>query len=313
MIAIMRELPIDLAETFSGIIGEPIRTIHQEELEHAIFSGVDILISGPVISESVLEKFPDLRLIYTLSSGVNSVPFDYLKQHNILLANSRGLHTEHMSEHAMGMILAFSRGLIPALLYQQKKEWSQGWYPLGTVHGKKLCIVGSGSIGRALARKAESFGMEVCGVRRTGHELPHFHRMYTSDQLSIAVSEADYVVLLTPLTTETYHLFNEEIFNCMKKTSIFVNISRGGTVDEASLLSALSSGGIAGAALDVFQEEPLGEDSPFWELDNVLITPHTAGMIDDYLERAFSIFSQVVKEYREDQPITNLVDLDHQY
>ncbi|MBS7576446.1 MULTISPECIES: D-2-hydroxyacid dehydrogenase [unclassified Enterococcus] len=314
MIGTMNKIPEKLMSKYSEILKEEIVAIDAIQASNQVFSDIDILIGGFELTEKAIKNFPNLKLIFTFSSGVNFLPFDYLKQRKIKVVNSRGLHAEQMSEHAIGLMLSLTRGLKQAAIAQGQKKWlSEASYPFSSVNGKEICIVGAGTIGQAVARKAKAFDMRVTGVKRKLERLENFDNVYPISELTAAVASADFIILLTPLTEATRHLFNQAIFGNMKASSYFINLSRGGTVDESALHKALIQGQIAGAALDVFEQEPLNSDSPFWELDNVIITPHTAGVISNYAERALSIFSDNLQLYRAEKKMTNQVNLDLQY
>ncbi len=311
MIAIMHDVSDELKKHYEDFFSESILIVNAELTDS--YPDVEVLVSEPRVSIDFLSHFPNLKLIFTFSSSVNRMPFNYIKEKNIILTNSKGLHTEHMSEHALAMILAHTRQLDLAIKRQEEHKWSQGEGTFTTVHGKSLCIVGAGSIGSALARKASAMGMTVTGVSRSGKENSNYQKMYQQKDLKIALPDADVVVLLTPLTHETHHLFDADIFAAMKKQSVFINISRGETVDETALIEALTNGTLIFAGLDVFQEEPIGESSIFWGMPNVLITPHTAGDIDDYFERALMLFSDVFADFKTGKAVRNRVDLDLGY
>lgn len=311
MIALMHTLTPEQKAEYEAKFSQEILIVDQEL--DGVFLEVDCLISTPHISVELLRHFPNLKLIFTLSSGVNKMPFDYLKEHDIILTNSRGMHAEFMSEHALAMILSYTRGIRHAYTSQIAHHWSQGEVSLRTVSGSQLCIVGAGAIGQALASKSVALGMNVIGVSRKGQPQKNFEHMYVTSELSQAISQADIVVLLTPLTSETFHLFDHQTFSAMKKGSCFINISRGETVDEAALLENLTNGKLSFAGLDVFEKEPLTAQSPLWDMPNVLITPHSAGDIDDYLPRAMAIFSGVFSDFSQDKTIRNRVDLELGY
>lgn len=311
MIAIMQELSEKEKASYEAVFQDAIILVNRQSV--TTDTTIEILVSEPVVTAEFLSHFPNLKLIFTVAAGVNAMPFDYLKAQGILLANSRGLHAEHMSEHALAMMLVQTRQLGLAIRSQERHYWSQGEGIFSSVHGKTLCIVGAGSIGNALARKAVALGMTVTGVSRSGKENPLYQTMYQTTELKTAVATADVVVLLVPLTAETHHLFDETIFSAMKRNSLFINISRGGTVDEDALMTALGDGTLAFCGLDVFSQEPLGADSAFWDMENVLITPHTAGNIDAYFERAMLIFQDVLSDFRSGNPIKNQVNLELGY
>lgn len=311
MIAIMREMSREMRQYYEALFSDQLLSIDKHLT--VFYPEVEILISEPNVTSEFLMHFPNLKLIFTLSAGVNKMPFDYLKANQVILTNSRGLHAEHMSEHALAMILAQTRQINLAVKNQLRHHWAHNEGEFTTVHDKTLCVVGAGTIGHALARKAIAMGMQVTGVSRTGRQQENYQTMYPTDKLIEAVATADVVVLLLPLTPKTYHLFDHHIFSAMKKGTTLINLSRGGTVDEVALIDALNNGQVGFAGLDVFKDEPLGSESVFWEMPNVLIMPHVAGDISDYLDRALNIFANVLADFRNGTEVRNRVDLDLGY
>ena len=177
-----------------------------------------------------------------------------------------------------------------------------------------MVIVGTGSIGREIARRARAFRMKTIGVkRRVEGKVDYIDELYNNDQLETALKQGDYIVVALPLTEETRDFITEKEFAVMKETAFFVNIARGEVVDEGALIKALREGKIAGAALDVFREEPLSPDSPLYELDNVYITPHISAVHPDYNLKAVRLFIENLKNYLEDREIRNLVDYSRGY
>jgi phosphoglycerate dehydrogenase-like enzyme len=211
------------------------------------------------------------------------------------------------------------------LSYRGSAIWPSGrWnkFVPQPLRGATIGIVGYGSIGREVARLAKAFGMRVLACKRDTRqvvdegytvagagdpqgELPD--RIYPSAALNSMVAECDVVVITAPLTEETHHMVDEEAFKAMKNESYLVNVSRGGVVDEKALLKALQKGWIAGAGLDVFEHEPLASDSPFWKMDNVIISPHVAGFTPHYDWRAMDLFVRNLRRYLEDRPLMNVV------
>lgn len=311
MIAIMRALSEDMKHEYEDMFSEPVLCVDKYLSEP--HPEVTSLVANPNVTAAFLAHFPNLKLLFTVSAGVDQLPFDYIRKAGIILTNSQGLHAEHMSEHALAMLLTHTRQIDLAIRAQAAHHWTHREGTFTTVHGKSLCIVGAGTIGHALARKATALGMTVTGVSRHGRQHDGYQEMYATSQLIQAVSEADVVVLLLPLTAETYHLFDQQVFSAMKKGSIFINVSRGETVDTSGLIQALNAGQLAFAGLDVFEDEPLPEDSVLWDMPHVLVTPHVGGRISDYDNRALLIFSDILADYRKGGEIRNRVDLDLRY
>jgi phosphoglycerate dehydrogenase-like enzyme len=292
--------------------GEVIHACNTFEEAGPLLPDADILIVLGWLGKDVLISCRRLRWVFSLSAGVEKLPLAELAAAGVTVTNARGIHGPQIAEQTMGVIIAFSRQLSRCLRNQQHKKWEQ-LLPVDELTGKTLCIVGAGSIGQEIARKAKAFDMRVIGVKRRPSALPHFDEVWPGDELPAALRQADYTVLITPLTDETYHLIGSTEFQVMKPGSIFINVSRGDTVDEAALIAALQNGSIAGAGLDVFHEEPLPPDSPLWEMENVLITPHNAGLSPHYADRIIDLFAASLACYREGMPLPNQIDPGRKY
>ncbi|MCL6443008.1 MAG: D-2-hydroxyacid dehydrogenase, partial [Alicyclobacillus sp.] len=212
-----------------------------------------------------------LRWFHCLSAGVEGLPFETLSERGVVVTNSSGIHTTQMAEQIIGMMIMFTRGLHVNVRNQMRQVWDRS-YPVSELAGQTLCVVGAGRIGRELARKAKAFDMKVIGVKRRPEDLPGFDEVLGAEDLERALQAADFVAVLTPLTGDTRRMFGPASFRAMKPSAVFLNFARGDVVDEAALAEALRQGVIRGAGLDVFEREPLPEDSPLWELDNVVIS-----------------------------------------
>ncbi|ADL69631.1 D-isomer specific 2-hydroxyacid dehydrogenase NAD-binding [Thermoanaerobacterium thermosaccharolyticum DSM 571] len=254
----------------------------------------------------------NLKWIHLLSAGADAMPFDVLKERKIILTNSKGVHKYQISEQVLGYMLLFERALNYFIRKQMNREWDKS-VRVSELYGKSVCILGVGSIGEEIARIAREFGMKTIGVRKSGNISQFIDEMYTNDNMIYAVSKADYVICALPLTDETYHLLGKDFFKNMKNDAVFINIGRGKVVDESSLIDALKNKTIRGAALDVFEEEPLSKESPLWDMENVIITPHTAGISPHYMERGIEIIKHNIKAYLGDGDFINRVDLEKQY
>ncbi|MRR18516.1 MAG: D-2-hydroxyacid dehydrogenase, partial [Deltaproteobacteria bacterium] len=208
----------------------------------------------------------------------------------------------------------FSRRLGDFLRAQTEKRWAHDYgYEADELTGRTLLIIGAGSIGSEIARKAKAFDMTVYGIKNDPVPLEHFDRVAGTDALHGFLAESDYNVVITPLTARTYRMIGEKEFKAMKNSSIFINVSRGDTVDEAAMIEALRRGEIAGAGLDVFRDEPLPVSSPLWDMKNVFITPHMAGMSPHYMERAMEVFCDEFVAYRGGEKLRNVIGLDRGY
>lgn len=271
----------------------------------------EIEIATGWFSHDLLPRMHNLRWFQQWGAGA-----DWLLRHpeavdlDFVLTNASGLHAIPISEHILAFLFAFARGLHRAVHAQERREWlSHSRQDVFELAGKTMVLVGVGAIGRRTARMASALGMRVLGVRRDpAVGAPGVEAMYGPDQLLDVLSEADFVVLTVPLTRETQGMIGERELRAMKPTAYIINIGRGHTIQESALIRALNEGWIAGAGLDVFESEPLPEDSPLWGMDNVIITSHYAGRTPHYVERALGIFLDNLRRYRAGEPLRNVVD-----
>lgn len=263
--------------------------------------------------EKLKTESTNLRWIQAESAGFNHLPLPFLQEKNIMLSNASGVHGNQMSETILGMIFSHTRGLKTSINNQRDKVWET---PKGLTDlaNKKAMIVGTGAIGQRLAEILAVFNVEVIGVNRRGGQAPFFKTVIQQDQMGQHLGEVDIVVSLLPSTLATKHLFNSQLFGQMKKGSLFINAGRGDTVKTSDLITALEQGPLEFAGLDVFEEEPLSVDSPLWEMDNVMITPHTSGVSDQYYERLFPIFKEnIVSFQKDDVLVRNQVSIEQGY
>ncbi len=290
-----------------------------------VWAEAEILFTARVLPSP--EQAPRLRWIQLASAG-----FDWaLKQPigqapDIELTSTSGMHATPISEYCLGMILALNLRLPLMLDMQRKTEWPKYPTPFGPapLRGKTVGIIGYGSIGRELARLCDAVGMTVLAAKRdvkrldagegwtepgTGDpsgDIPA--RIYPGAAVTTMARDCDFVVMTAPLTSDTRHMLDQRFFEAMKPTAFFINIARGDVVDEPALIAALQNGKIAGAALDVFVEEPLPPSHPLWAMPNVIISPHVSGDVPDYFERAGRVFAENLRRYIEKRPLINLFD-----
>ncbi|MFB6124294.1 MAG: D-2-hydroxyacid dehydrogenase [Haloferacaceae archaeon] len=249
-----------------------------------------------------------LTWIHSVQSGVDRFPFDDLEARGIRLTNSTGIHGDVVGETAVGYMLAFARRLHEHRANQLRREWSfPAWDDPFTLRGESLCVVGLGTLGRGIAARADVLGMDVTGVRRTPTPVDHVDAVYPSTDLYEAISDARFVALAVPLTGRTEGLVGEAELAAMRDDAYLVNVSRGPVVDQSALVGALEADALAGAALDVFETEPLPEDSPLWGMENVLVTPHAAAATQDYFRRVATLVRENARRLDAGEPMTNLV------
>lgn len=247
----------------------------------------DVLLVSGFWKDQLLEHAAKLKYVQAIGVGYEQFPLDKLEARGILLTTARGVNKSAVSEQAMAMILSFSRRVHLARDNQRKRYWrgmvSDHQEREFVLEGKKLLIFGLGEIGSRLAGVAKAFDMHVIGIKRD----PSTHNgvadeVHSGDRLLELIPQADFIVLTCPLTPHTRHVIDSNALAAMNPTAYLINVARGQCVDETALTEALEKKTIAGAGLDVFSTEPLPDDSPFWDAENVLLTPHTAGETGDY-------------------------------
>ncbi|MGE0785063.1 MAG: D-2-hydroxyacid dehydrogenase [Sandaracinaceae bacterium] len=248
----------------------------------------------------------ELRLIQLMGAGADHfLPADGLPE-RVEVAGMRGVMAPEVSEHAILMMLALARG-VPTLVERQRtRTWQQ--YASPTLDGATLVVVGLGSIGARVARIARAMGMRVCGVRRTGAPVEGVERVVPPSDLAELLERADYLVVSAPLTAETRGWIDASMLARLPARARVICVGRGGVVDERALLAALQGGAIAGAALDVFDVEPLPPEHPLWSAPNTIVTPHLAGVGLRYVERAVEALIENVERLERGAPRSGLLD-----
>lgn len=268
---------------------------HHSKVEPYI-GDADVLVTfGPMMAEHVLEKAANLKWIQALGSGVDGITDRPSLRSDVAVTNLHGIHGPPVSEAALMAMLALARGLPRTLRNQQQHKWER--FPASLLKGKTAAIYGVGTIAAELAPKCKAFGMRVTGISSTAREVPGFDRLYSRAELEQAAHEADFFVLLTPYSAATRGSVGANIFAAMKPSAYLVNLARGGVVDEVAMIDALRHGRIAGAALDVFSQEPLPGNHPLWAMDNVIITPHQGGFYDEYVNEALPVIEHNLRKF----------------
>jgi glyoxylate/hydroxypyruvate reductase len=255
---------------------------------------------------------PDLRWVQGSMAGAGEVAEKAgLGETDVAVTTASGIYSGPLAEFALMAMLQHAKQLEQLRKDKARKVWRQG--AVGGLERKTLCVVGMGSIGQAIATRARPFGMRVVGVKRTvrdGDEAWDFaDDLYPTAEMHAALREADFVAVTLPGTPETRHLLDAEAFATMKKDAYFVNVGRGAVVDEAALVGALEDGHLSGAALDVFEVEPLPEESPLWELENVIVSAHTTDVVPDLINAAQTdLFCENLRRYLAGEELINVLD-----
>ncbi|CAN5550296.1 D-2-hydroxyacid dehydrogenase [soil metagenome] len=263
-------------------------------------------------TNDLTEVAPNLRWVQGSMAGAGEVARKAgLLETDVTITTASGVFSGPLAEFAMMALLQHTKDLDRLRLEKAAKTWNQA--SVGTLEGKTLCIIGFGNIGREVARRTRPFGMRVVGVKRTvrnGDEAwDYADELYTNEELGEVLGDAEYVVSTLPGTLETQHLIGEGEIRAMKSGAYFVNIGRGSTVDEEALIRALEDKHLSGAALDVFETEPLPQASPLWELENVIVSPHSTDVVPELVnERQTDLFCENLRRYLAGEELVNVLD-----
>jgi D-2-hydroxyacid dehydrogenase (NADP+) len=295
-------------------LSKRVEFLYSQDKNHlkSLIGEAEILVTLSIKKEIFLQA-KKLKWIHFGLAGVDRSLFPELLKSRVLITSSKGIHQETVSEHAMGLILALAKGIGESIKAQTRREWVQRELidKRITLRDKVLGIVGLGNIGMELAVKAKAFGMKVLALKNKVKRVEKYKgvdKLYSKEKLKEVLSQSDFVVLLVPLTEETYHIIDEEKLGWMRKEAYLINVGRGPVVDEQALITALRNNSIKGAGLDVFENEPLNPNSPLYDFENVIITPHIAGSMPDYYKKVGELFKRNLERYFAGKKLINLVD-----
>jgi phosphoglycerate dehydrogenase-like enzyme len=282
------------------------------EFATAHAGSAEVILVGSSEGDLLRMTFPlaqHAQWVHSLSAGVEKIIFPELAESSVPLTNSKGVFTDALAEFAIASILFFAKDLRRLVRSQQAGRWDQ--FDIELIRGQVLGIVGYGDIGRESARFARALGMKVVAVRRRAalsNQDPNLERVYSPDGLREMLAICDYVLVATPLTGETRGMIGEAELSAMKGSAVIVNLGRGPVIVESALIAALAAKRIRGAALDVFDEEPLPDSHPFYGLENVLLSPHSADHTLGWADLAMRVFLENFERFRSGQVLQNIVD-----
>jgi phosphoglycerate dehydrogenase-like enzyme len=301
-LALLERLPGDTRV----VTGESVEAFH-----NAVSEAQAVLLAGNYagLLRTLWPEFRQLQWIHSLWAGLESTLFPELVESPVILTNGRGVFARSLGEFALAGMLHFAKNLSRMKAQQASARWEP--FDIEELHGHTLGIVGYGSTGRVAAERARAFGMRVIALRRHPEKCaddPLVDRVYEPGQLNALLAASDYVLIATPLTSETHGLIGKEALAVMKPSAVLINLGRGPVVVEEHLVRALRERRIRGAVLDVFDQEPLPANHPFWSLDNVLLSPHTADHTDTWLEEAVELFLENYRRFAASQPLLNVTD-----
>ncbi|GFN35256.1 phosphoglycerate dehydrogenase [Tepidimicrobium xylanilyticum] len=272
----------------------------------------EVLVCFDPFKKLDIDMLPKLKWIQLLSAGINQVPVDKVLKRNIILTNNRGGYSIPIAEWIVLKTLEMYKNSWEFYKKQENKEWKVDT-SLFEIYGETIGFVGTGSIAQEAAKRFEGFGVNIVGVNATGKKAEYFHECYSTDRLNEVVSKWDVLVVAAPYTDKTHYLINEEVFKNMKDGAYLINIARGSIIDEKALIENLKSGKIRKAALDVFEVEPLPKDSPLWDMDNVIISPHNSWASEMNAKRRYEIAYKNMKKYVNSEKLINIIDIKKGY
>lgn len=261
------------------------------------------------MTPSLLTAGKKLRWIQATSAGLDGYYFPELRDSDVTVTNLRGIYSDVIAEHVFALLLSMARGIPAYFRSQQEGRWENKDIPVIHVAGTTLGVLGLGGIGLAVAERGHAFEMRVLALDPAPKGRPDYvERIYGVHELHEMLGEVDFFVICAPHTGETDRMIDAAALKAMKPSAIFINIGRGKVVDLAALTRALGNGEIAGAGLDVFEEEPLPEGHPLWAMENVMITPHVAAISDRIEDRRIGLILENIQRFRDGEPLLNVVD-----
>ncbi len=297
-----------------------IKVVHLPNYDRVMeeIGDADIAISWSLRGEQI-KAARKLKWIHSTATAVHALMSPELRNSEIVVTNARDVHGPVVAEHAMALTLALAKRIPQAVKYQQQKHWAQQdlWAASPRpreLNGAIMTVVGLGGIGKPLAKLAHAFGMRVFGVREHAQrECQSVDVVYGFDHVDEALRQADYVVLAVPVTSKTHHLMDAARLSQLQPHAYLINVGRGVLIEEEALVKALGARSFAGAALDVTSAEPLPRESPLWTMDNVLITPHIAGLTEKMWERHYRYFTENLRRFLRQEALLGVVDKERGY
>jgi phosphoglycerate dehydrogenase-like enzyme len=320
-----RSATVVVLHSHSGDTGKPPDTERLEDLAEVRYAtdddlvstlpGADVLFVWDFRSHALATAWPAagaLRWVHAGSAGVNHVLSPELVAGDVVVTNSRGVFDEPMAEYVLALALAMAKDLKGTVQLQRERRWRHR--ETEKLGGKHALVAGTGPIGRAIGRKLTAAGMTVTGVGRRARETdPDLGSVLPMTRLAEGLAAADYVVLAAPLTDATRGMIDAAALSAMKPSARLINVGRGPLVAQDDLVDALSAGRVAGAALDVFADEPLPASSPLWAMDNVIVSPHMSGDVVGWRSELVALFHDNLTRYLDGRPLRNVVDKEHGY
>lgn len=273
---------------------------------------IDTMVCFNPFDKIDISLFPNLKWIQLLSAGINQVPLDKVLKQNIILTNNRGGYSIPIAEWIVLKILEMYKNSKEFYHKQSKKIWEIDTSIL-ELYGKTIGFIGTGSIAQEAAKRLKCFDVNILGINTSGRETNYFDKCFSIDKIKEIVPQCNILVIAAPYTEKTHHIIDQNIFNKMKEGTYIVNIARGNIIDEEALINNLKNGKVEKAALDVFEVEPLPDNSPLWEMDNIIISPHNSWTSEMNNKRRYKIAYENMKRYINKENLINIIDLKKGY
>jgi len=294
-------------------LGYELVYIKEKELSDAEeISDVDIIVGYNPFNKIDISNLKNLKWIQLTSIGIDQLPKQKVKENGIIVTNNNSCYSIPIGEWIVMKILELLKNSKEFYRKQSDREWKVD-STIIELYNKTICFIGTGSIASEAAKRLIGFDVNIIGINTSGKSKEYFNSCYPIQQMDYVLSQADIVVVSIPYTKETHHLINENNIYSIKKGARLINISRGSIIKESALVEALKAGRIHGAALDVFEEEPLPKDNPLWELDNIIITPHNSWVSEMRNHRTFNIVYDNLRRFIAGENLKNIVDIDRGY
>ncbi len=288
-------------------------SFYKPKEEDKVDYDADIIVDGIWLRHFDFSKFKNLKYIFLLSTGIDYLDLDYLiRNRGIKVTNNHGAYGEPIAEWVLYNILQLEKYDRLNLKNQENKIWTYR-SSSGNLYGKTALILGTGAIGRETAKRLKAFDVKTIGLNRSGKKYEEFDEIWKNEEVLKGLKEVDYVISALPDTKETEKFIDKEFLDNLKREALIINISRGAVIDEKELIKSLQEKRLRGAALDVFETEPLQKDSPLWEMENVYIFPHISFSCEDDQERLFRTALKNLENLKENKELESLVDIKKGY
>lgn len=281
--------------------------VYTEELKD-----VEVLVTYNPFSSLDISKLKKLKWIQLSSNGIDQLPKEYIAAQDIVVTNNKYSYSVPIAEWIILKILEIYKNSYGFYRNKEKKLWQED-HSLLELSGKVVGILGTGTIAIETAKRLRAFEVTMLGYNTRGTKTPYFDKCYAKTEIGKMLSECDIVVNLLPSTNETYHIINKDRFESMKDKAVFINVGRGSAIDEGSLINYIKNNKFRGVALDVFEKEPLNKESPLWNFDNVLVSPHNAWISEKNNDKIFALVYENAKRYIMKEELVNKVDLTRGY